>query len=207
MIVNAGFPGSKLDAVWLDCIGCCDDGEVYVGGGTGAPNMLMREAGMENLFADRSGSWACVNETEVISANPDVMVVVHASWDTAQEKLNYLFNHADFCAAQFVQQAKFVTIPFSASTLSPRNGKAALDLAAASIHVNNGEDVQNYESGVEFLDPEELKDETMNLLCPLNIDDVVYAPSPAPQVRSNAAMTIVKTSLLFGMVIMVGFAA
>ena len=99
-----------------------------------------------------------------------------------------MFNHTEFCNAAFVESAKFVTIPFSASTLSPRNGKAALDLAAASLHVNDGEAVQNYQSGVRYLDPEILKEQTMSLRCPLNLDDVVYAAPPPPPSRSHVTM-------------------
>ena len=184
MVASASLPGKigfegKLRAIWIDCVGrCCKNdkkapGGFYLGAGTGAPNLIMQEAGMENLFADREGSWACVSAADILAKKPDVVVVVHASWDTALEKIETLYNHSEFCKTDFVQQAKFVTIPFSASTLSPRNGKAALDLAAAGIHVNNGEISRrrgyvNFESGVKFLDPDMLTDQTANLLCPLD---------------------------------------
>ena len=121
--------------------------------------MLMWESGMENIFESVPSSWACVPEADVLSANPDVMVVVDAvrktqiwggiscktivcqdrlrtdigkiegkgrvlqAWDPATSKIDYLFDHVEFCNALFVESAKFVTIPFSASTLSPRNGR------------------------------------------------------------------------------------
>ena len=59
-------------------------------------------------------------------------------------------------------------------------GKAALDLAAAAIHVNTGDAERNHESGVAFLDPDVLKAQTANLRCPLNTNDVAYAAPPPP---------------------------
>lgn len=153
-----------LTVAWLDCIGCCsvEDGEepeLFVGGGTGAPHMLMQEAGMANLFEDKEGGWVCVKESEFINASPDIVVVVDASWDSASDKLLWLYNHSEFCNMDALVNAHFVTIPFSATTLSPRNGPAAFDLAVTALYVNTGEWVDTLlDSGVQVFDTADLDD-------------------------------------------------
>ena len=85
--------GHSLTAVWLDCISCCDDEpepSFFVGGGGGAPQMIMKEAGFTNLFADRDNSWACVTIADIIASKPDVMIVVEAGFDPALDKIGAL---------------------------------------------------------------------------------------------------------------------
>ena len=64
--------------------------QVFVGGGTGAPNLIMSEAGLTNVFSDRAGGWSCVNMSDVLATQPDVVVIVDAAWDTALSKIDYL---------------------------------------------------------------------------------------------------------------------
>ena len=94
------------------------------------------------------------------------MIIVDAAWDTAISKIDYLHNRSDFCDARVVQQADYITIPFSASTLGPRNGAAALDMVAAAIHVTTGDATMNFQSGVDFFDNEMLTEHTASLRCP-----------------------------------------
>jgi iron complex transport system substrate-binding protein len=164
---------SGIKAVWLDCVGCCKDDagnklkdQVFIGAGKGAPNLIMKEAGLTNVFAKEQGSWACVNISRIVEAQPDVMVVVDAAWDTAMEKIQFMHNDSTFCTAHFVQRAEYVTIPFSASTLGPRNGVAALDMLSAAIHLTTGSVTMNFESGVSFLKTDLLQNRTAGLLCP-----------------------------------------
>ena len=146
--------GHALTAILLDGIGCdSDDTKLFVGAGAGSVNLILNASGLTNLFAHLPGSYACVDADEVFSANPDVLVIVEASWDSALNKIDYMHNHTDFCRARFVQQAEYVTIPFSASALGPRNGAAALDLVSAAIHVTTGSTTMNFQSGVQFFDP------------------------------------------------------
>ena len=35
----------------------------------------MQEANLTNIFSGVSGNWACVNVTDIIAADPDVIVV------------------------------------------------------------------------------------------------------------------------------------
>jgi len=178
-MVSSGLAGAQMKTVWLDCIDCCstepgEEEQVFVGGGTGAPNMLMQEAGLSNVFADRPGNWVCVNVSDIVSAVPDVIVVVDASWDTAVEKIKWMYNDAEFCKLEVLRTARFVSIPFSATTLSPRNGPAALDLAMASLHVRTGSQAPTQQSGVGSFSPFFLQAQTSCQRCPLNAINVVY---------------------------------
>ena len=146
--------GHALTAILLDGVGCGgDDDMFFVGAGQGSVNLILTAAGMTNLFADLEGSYDCVSASDIIDANPDVLVIVEASWDSALNKIDYMHNNSAFCAATFVQNADYIKIPFSASALGPRNGAAALDLVSAAIHVTTGATTMNFESGVEFFDP------------------------------------------------------
>jgi hypothetical protein len=147
--------GTTLNAVWIDCIDCCSaDYQVFVGAGSGTPAMLMNEAGMTNEFANVDANWACVNVSQITAANPDVLIIAHASWDTALSKVTWLYNHSSFCDLDAIKGARLIQIPFSATTLSPRNGPAARDLATAALHVRIGATTPIRESGVRSFEGE-----------------------------------------------------
>jgi len=191
--------GSKLKAIWLDCVSCCnkdakpgDEKQLFVGGGSGAPGMLMREAGLDNVFGNKEGNWVCVNESDVRAADADVMIVVDAFWDTALDKVTWLYNHSGFCAMDIVKGARFVQIPFSASTLSPRNGPAALDLAIAALHVRLGSMTAVKKSGVSSFNPQQFHEHTKGLKCNLEKEKVKYdiitdEPSPTTSTEPSTS--------------------
>merc|ERR1712048_1077363 len=177
---------------------------VYVGAGKGTPGMLMAEAGLENAFAHIDENWDCVPDTEIINANPDVIVVVHASWDTALDKIKWLYNHAELCDLDVMKGARFVQIPFSASTLSPRSGVATLDLAIASLHVRTGSLTTTGASGVSSFTPQFLATNTEGLACALKeadvpkyrtLDDAEYASAAVHQESTLAS------GLLLGIIV------
>lgn len=192
----ASLPGAGLRAFWFDCVDCCDDGQMFVGAGTGAPNLIMKEAGMTNVFSELDGSWACVDIPTILAAHPDIMIVVDAAWDTAIGKIDFIHNHSAFCTASFVRRADYIRIPFSASTLGPRNGAAALDLVSAALHLMTGSVYMDFESGVSFFTPEMLMDRTAKLLCPITPDQTVDESSPST-VPGWAIAVIVVAVVLF----------
>ncbi|HSP53226.1 MAG TPA: putative F420-0 ABC transporter substrate-binding protein, partial [Cryobacterium sp.] len=59
----------------------------YVGAGIGSPNMIMQAAGLRNVFADVDDTWTSVGWESVIEANPSVIVLVDATWNTAASKI------------------------------------------------------------------------------------------------------------------------
>ena len=104
-------------------------------------------------------------------------------------KIDFMHNHSGFCDARFVQRADYITIPFSASTLGPRNGAAALDMVNAAIHVTTGATTMNFESGVTFFDPAVLEARTAGMMCPITSTayDASSTTAASPTLVSEAA--------------------
>jgi hypothetical protein len=123
----------------------------------------------------------------VVAAAPDVIVVVDAAWDTALGKITWLYNHSAFCGMDALKEARLVQIPFSATSLSPRNGAAALDLAAASLHVRLGTATPTGESGVGSFNPGYLRTQTSGLRCGLDKPWTTTTTAAAPQVETGTA--------------------
>eukprot|EP00747_Dinoflagellata_sp_TGD_P066790 gnl/TRDRNA2_/TRDRNA2_154980_c0_seq2.p2 gnl/TRDRNA2_/TRDRNA2_154980_c0~~gnl/TRDRNA2_/TRDRNA2_154980_c0_seq2.p2 ORF type:complete len:143 (+),score=12.92 gnl/TRDRNA2_/TRDRNA2_154980_c0_seq2:160-588(+) len=86
-----------------------------------------------------------------------------------------------------IKGGRLVQIPFSATTLSPRNGPAALDLAIAALHVRLGALTAVRKSGVSSFNPNTLKEHTKGLKCSLEWTQVMYdkpvsdAPEPVEE--------------------------
>ena len=114
-----------------------------------------------------------------------------------------MHNHSEFCNAHYVKNADYIKFPFSASTVGPRVGAAALDMVGAALKVSKKSNyAMNFNSGVGFFDPQVLVDHTKELLCPLPADYWKDAPE-APSVVSNdelpswAIVIIIVFCLLF----------
>ena len=75
---------SDVQVFWLDG---WDDTTPFVGSCCGSVNKIIEYAGAQNIFSDlgieEQKSWADANWTDVIERDPDVIVVVDASWDQA----------------------------------------------------------------------------------------------------------------------------
>ena len=202
--------GKPLRAVWLDCVTCCKENELFVGAGSGAPNLVMKASGLTNIFAEVDEQWSCQNISTILAADPDVMVVVDAQWDPALGKIDFMHNHTDFCGARFVQKADYISIPFSASSLGPRNGAAALDMASAAVHVTTGASMTSFQSGVTFFDPYQLASHTASLKCPLVLENVAYANAsralPERQSSNELPDWGIALVVVFGLLFFVFFA-
>ena len=103
----------------------------FVGACCGTPNEILRLAGAENIFADARGSWATVSWDEVVSRNPDVIVLVNASWAPVAQKQQWLSANNARAGIDAVKHQRFVTIDFSSSTPGIRNIAAVRRVAEA----------------------------------------------------------------------------
>ncbi|MFC9789310.1 ABC transporter substrate-binding protein [Rhodococcus sp. NPDC127528] len=92
----------------------------FVGGNRGGPQLIIDAVGGTNVFAATDAAWADGSWETVLAANPDVIVLADASWDTAEEKKNYLRNDPALRDLKAVRDNAFVVVPFSASTPGPR---------------------------------------------------------------------------------------
>jgi len=102
-----------------------------VGACCGAPGMLMDAVGVTNIFADLDGGWADGSWEAVLDADPDIIVLADAEWDTAADKQAYIESDPALSALTAVQEGRFVVVPFSETTPGVRNAAAVSDLATA----------------------------------------------------------------------------
>ncbi|QEO10614.1 putative F420-0 ABC transporter substrate-binding protein [Protaetiibacter larvae] len=102
----------------------------YVGAGIGAPELLLETAGLTNIAADVRSTWAPLGWEAIIAANPDVLVLVDSSWNSAQKKMDYLASNPATAALPAVQHKRYVIIPFASSEAGVRSVEAAASIAA-----------------------------------------------------------------------------
>lgn len=100
----------------------------YVGAGIGAPAMIMRELGWQNVFAGIDDTWASVSWEEVVAADPELIVLVDAGWNPASKK------KAELAAGpakdvDAVRQQRYLTIRFPATEAGVANAEAVRSLA------------------------------------------------------------------------------
>lgn len=100
----------------------------YVGAGIGAPQMMMDAAGLTNIFADVHDTWSSVGWEQVVAADPDVIVLVDATWNTAAAKVEMLENNPATAALTAVREQRYLTVPFPAAEAGVRNADAVADL-------------------------------------------------------------------------------
>lgn len=141
LVQEKAFEGTsqKPKILWLDS---WDDSKPFVGACCGSVNFIIEHAGGVNAFqslgANTSASWDYVFWSEIQSADPDVIVLVDAGWDSADEKLSSLCNHSIARNLRAVQSRAFISVPFSGSTLGVKIGAVALNLAEAIATVGRG---------------------------------------------------------------------
>lgn len=102
----------------------------YVGAGSNAPAMIMEQLGLENIFADTDDGWISASWEAVVDANPDVIVLVDAAWNSAEQKKKLLAENPITQKLDAVVNQRYLVIPFPASEAGVRNVPATLDMAA-----------------------------------------------------------------------------
>ncbi len=101
----------------------------YVGAGIGSPNMIMAAAGLNNVFANVEDTWTSVGWESVIAANPSVIVLVDAIWNTAASKIENLEANPATQQLDAVTNQRYIVLPFAATEAGIRN----VDAAASTI--------------------------------------------------------------------------
>ncbi|SDK77693.1 iron complex transport system substrate-binding protein [Cryobacterium psychrotolerans] len=97
----------------------------YVGAGIGSPAMIMDAAGLANIFGDVHDTWTSVGWESVVEANPDVIVLVDATWNTAASKIATLESSPATQGLDAVKNKRYVILPFAATEAGIRNVEAA----------------------------------------------------------------------------------
>ncbi|TFC78912.1 putative F420-0 ABC transporter substrate-binding protein [Cryobacterium sp. TMS1-20-1] len=96
----------------------------YVGAGIGSPEMIMDAAGLTNIFADVSDTWTSAGWESIIEANPSVIVLVDATWNTAESKIAHLESDPATQVLDAVKNQRYIILPFAATEAGIRNVEA-----------------------------------------------------------------------------------
>ncbi|MFD1815591.1 ABC transporter substrate-binding protein [Rhodococcus gannanensis] len=122
--VRSAASGAGKSIFWYDS----NTDVPYVGANGGGPQLIIDAVGATNIFAGLDGSWVDGNWETVLAANPDVIVLADASWDTAEQKKAYLRSDPALKDLTAVREDRFVVLPFSTTTPGPRliDGASAL---------------------------------------------------------------------------------
>lgn len=102
----------------------------FVGGGIGAPQMVLDEVGLVNIFADQPETWTSIGWESIVAADPDVIVVVDSPTNTAASKIAFLKEDPATAVLDAVRHNRFVTVPFPAAEAGVRSVDTALSVGA-----------------------------------------------------------------------------
>ena len=110
----------------------------YVGAGSGAPQMMLGALGLENIMADVDEGWVSASWEAVADANPDIIVLGDAAWNSAEQKKKLLAENPVTSQLDAVINQRYLTIPFPASEAGVRNVGATADMAAQLVDLSFG---------------------------------------------------------------------
>ncbi|MGV3576081.1 MAG: putative F420-0 ABC transporter substrate-binding protein [Devosia sp.] len=101
----------------------------YVGAGSNAPAMILEALGLTNIFANVDEGWTAASWEAVVDANPDVIVLVDAAWNSAEAKKKLLAENPITSKLDAVVNQRYLVVPFPASEAGIRNVPATVDMA------------------------------------------------------------------------------
>lgn len=102
----------------------------YVGAGNNAPAMIMEALGLGNIMADQDEGWISASWEAVVDANPEVIILVDAAWNSAEQKKHLLAENPITSQLDAVMNQRYLVLPFPASEAGVRNVGAVVDMAA-----------------------------------------------------------------------------
>jgi iron complex transport system substrate-binding protein len=105
------------------------DDTPYVGGGIGAPQMVLDAVGLTNVAADQKATWTSMGWEAIVASDPDVIVLVDATWNPATAKIKTLESNPATAALTAVKKHRFLVIPFPAAEAGVRSVSAAQTLS------------------------------------------------------------------------------
>lgn len=121
-----------LSALWFSS----GSSTPYVGAGIGAPQLIMNTIGLKNIAAGVKDTWTSFNWESVVQDNPDVIVLVDASWSTAAKKISVLEGNPATANLPAVKNHRYLIVPFAASEAGVRTASAAKDLSTQLAKLN-----------------------------------------------------------------------
>ncbi len=118
-------PEETLSALWYSS----GSDIPFVGGGIGAPQLLMEAAGLRNINENLEETWASVSWEAIADADPEVIVLVDSAWNSVEYKIEKLESNPVTAAMTAVKHGRYLTIDFPASEAGIRSVDAAASLA------------------------------------------------------------------------------
>ena len=85
----------------------------YVGAGIGAPELVLETAGLTNIAGDIDKTWTSLGWESIVDADPDVIVLIDADWNTAQSKIDLLESNPATARLTAVQNDAYLILPFA----------------------------------------------------------------------------------------------
>lgn len=92
----------------------------YVGAGIGAPQLVLDSVGLTNIAADVEATWAPLNWETVVDVDPYFIVLVDATWNTAESKIERLESNPATANLTAVKFGRYLIVPFAASEAGVR---------------------------------------------------------------------------------------
>ena len=117
--------GKELSALWYSS----GSDTPFVGGGSGAPQLVMEAAGLRNVAADVDQAWSPLSWEVVAERNPDVIVLVDSSWGSTEKKIGVLEAHPVISQLDAVKEGRYLVVPFAASEAGVRSVETVQSLA------------------------------------------------------------------------------
>lgn len=102
----------------------------YVGAGIGAPELVLETAGLTNIAGDIDATWSSLGWESIVDADPDVIVLIDADWNTAQSKIDMLESNPATRNLTAVKHKAYIVLPFASSEAGVRTVSAVADLLA-----------------------------------------------------------------------------
>lgn len=100
----------------------------YAGAGIGAPELVMETVGLKNIAADVDATWAPLSWEAVVAADPDFIVLIDATWNTVQKKIDLLESNPATANLTAVKNGRYLMLPFASSEAGVRSVEAAASL-------------------------------------------------------------------------------
>jgi iron complex transport system substrate-binding protein len=105
------------------------DDTPFVGGGIGAPQMVLDAVGLTNVAAAEKKTWTPLGWEAIVDANPDVIVLVDATWNSAAKKIETLESNPATAQLSAVKNHRYLTVAFPAAEAGVRSVAAAQTLS------------------------------------------------------------------------------
>lgn len=124
--VDAIVPDDRgLSALWYSS----GTDTPYVGAGTGAPQLVLDTVGLDNIAGDIDQTWSTFGWEAVVDADPDVIVLIDADWNTADSKIALLESNPATAKLAAVREHRYLILPFAAGEAGVRTADAAVSIA------------------------------------------------------------------------------